>query len=133
MSQLLLVRHGRAAAGWDRDPDPGLDPLGEGDDEFDPESVADDGNPFGSAFEELTLAVDVGAFTKQKRAAMACHRSQITDTSFFLMMPDEIFALAFATEWFIERGVEPAGAQPGWIFPTAESPADPAAALATER
>jgi broad specificity phosphatase PhoE len=26
--RIQLVRHGRAAAGWDRDPDPGLDPAG---------------------------------------------------------------------------------------------------------
>ncbi len=29
MARIQLVRHGRAAAGWDRDPDPGLDPIGE--------------------------------------------------------------------------------------------------------
>lgn len=28
MSRLVLVRHGRAAAGWDADPDPGLDDVG---------------------------------------------------------------------------------------------------------
>ena len=28
MTRLYLVRHGRAAAGWDVDPDPGLDDLG---------------------------------------------------------------------------------------------------------
>ena len=28
MSKIYLVRHGRAAAGWDTDPDPGLDDLG---------------------------------------------------------------------------------------------------------
>lgn len=28
MSKLYLVRHGRAAAGWDVDPNPGLDELG---------------------------------------------------------------------------------------------------------
>ena len=28
MSRVLLVRHGRATAGWDVDPDPGLDDLG---------------------------------------------------------------------------------------------------------
>lgn len=28
MSRVYLVRHGRAAAGWDADPDPGLDDLG---------------------------------------------------------------------------------------------------------
>lgn len=30
MSRLLLVRHGRAAAGWDSDLDPGLDDVGRG-------------------------------------------------------------------------------------------------------
>lgn len=29
MTRLYLVRHGRAAAGWDADPDPGLDRIGE--------------------------------------------------------------------------------------------------------
>lgn len=29
MARLYLVRHGRASAGWDDDPDPGLDALGE--------------------------------------------------------------------------------------------------------
>ena len=29
MTTIRLVRHGRASAGWDRDPDPGLDALGE--------------------------------------------------------------------------------------------------------
>ena len=28
MTRVFLVRHGRAAAGWDADPDPGLDDLG---------------------------------------------------------------------------------------------------------
>ncbi len=28
MTRLYLVRHGRAAAGWNTDPDPGLDPVG---------------------------------------------------------------------------------------------------------
>jgi broad specificity phosphatase PhoE len=30
MPMLYLIRHGRAAAGWDSDPDPGLDTLGHG-------------------------------------------------------------------------------------------------------
>lgn len=29
MTRLYLVRHGRAAAGWDTDPDPGLDTVGQ--------------------------------------------------------------------------------------------------------
>jgi LmbE family N-acetylglucosaminyl deacetylase len=96
--------------------------ITENDEEFDPEAPADDGNPFGSAAHELTTAVDVHGYLGHKRAALGSHRSQIGDTSFFLLMPDEVFALAFGTEWFIERGVEPRGPQPGWFF--ADTPAD---------
>ena len=86
-----------------------------GDEEFDPNSGADDGNPFGMAEEDLTLAVDVTSYLHAKRESLRCHRSQITDTSFFLEMPDEAFATAFGTEWFIEKGVEP-GVRSGWLF-----------------
>ena len=54
-------------------------------------------------------------FVAQKRESMACHASQITDGSFFLQMPPEIFALAFGTEWFIEPG-QPGGAREGWLL-----------------
>jgi LmbE family N-acetylglucosaminyl deacetylase len=86
-----------------------------GDDDFDPNSGADDGNPFGMAEAELTLAVDVTAYLDAKRESLRAHRSQITDTSFFLEMPDAAFSNAFGTEWFIEKGVEP-GVREGWLF-----------------
>jgi LmbE family N-acetylglucosaminyl deacetylase len=86
-----------------------------GGDEFDPMGPADDGNPFGMAEHELTHAVDVTPFLALKRESMRSHRSQITDTSFFLEMPDEAFAVAFGTEWFIKKGA-PTGVQPGWLF-----------------
>jgi hypothetical protein len=35
---------------------------------------------------------------------MAAHASQISETSFFLAMPDEQFEQAFGHEWFIRRG-----------------------------
>ena len=41
---------------------------------------------------EITHAVDVSAHLAAKRESLRCHRSQITDTSFFLEMPDEAFA-----------------------------------------
>lgn len=88
-------------------------PIGE--DDFDPNSGADDGNPFGMTEAELTHAVDVTAHLQAKRESLRCHRSQITDTSFFLEMPDEAFAAAFGTEWFIQKGVEP-GLRNGWFF-----------------
>jgi LmbE family N-acetylglucosaminyl deacetylase len=91
--------------------------VGEGEEEFDPHGPADDGNPMGMPEAELTLAVDVTAHLLAKREAMRCHRSQIADTSFFLEMPDEAFASAFGTEWFIEHDRTPPY-RSGWIFDT---------------
>jgi LmbE family N-acetylglucosaminyl deacetylase len=93
-------------------------PIGTTDapeEDFDVDGPSDDGNPFGEPEDVITHRVDVRAFVGQKRASMACHRSQITDTSFFLQMPDEQFARAFGTEWFIERGA-PAALRDGWLF-----------------
>jgi LmbE family N-acetylglucosaminyl deacetylase len=83
--------------------------------EFDPNGPADDGNPMGTPEAELTLAVDVSDHVLAKRTAMRCHRSQISDTSFFLEMPDDLFAVAFGTEWFIEHDAVPP-VRRGWIF-----------------
>ncbi len=74
----------------------------------------DDGNPFGMSESELTTAVDVTDFLSAKRASMKAHRSQISDTSFFMEMPEEVFAMSFGTEWFIRRGV-PAGITENWL------------------
>jgi LmbE family N-acetylglucosaminyl deacetylase len=74
----------------------------------------DDGNPFGMAETELTTAVDVTGFVSNKRAAMRAHRSQITDGSFFLEMPEEMFAMSFGTEWFIRQG-HPVGISEDWL------------------
>lgn len=93
--------------------------LGDGaaapDADFDPAGPADDGNPFGMSEAELTHAVEVVEWLHLKKASMRCHSSQISDSSFFLEMPDEAFAGSFGIEWFIERGVEP-GLRTGWLF-----------------
>ena len=83
--------------------------------DFDPEGAADDGNPFGSPESELTHAVDVMAWLGRKRAALACHRSQVPESSFFLQMPPDVFATSFGTEWFIEPALEP-GLAHTWLF-----------------
>ena len=83
--------------------------------DFDPNAGADDGNPLGMLESELTHAVDVSAYLAAKRESLRAHRSQITDTSFFLQMPDEAFDQSFGTEWFILKGAEP-GLRPGWLF-----------------
>jgi LmbE family N-acetylglucosaminyl deacetylase len=85
------------------------------DDEWDPEGPADDGNPFGTPEAEITHAVDVSSFVSNKRAAIRCHASQITDAGFFSNMPDEAFASAFGTEWFIRAGASHA-LRSGWLF-----------------
>jgi LmbE family N-acetylglucosaminyl deacetylase len=85
------------------------------EDDFDPNAGADDGNPMGMPEAEITHAVDVTGYLDAKRESLRAHRSQITDTSFFLQMPDEAFSHAFGTEWFIEKGAEP-GLRPGWLF-----------------
>jgi LmbE family N-acetylglucosaminyl deacetylase len=56
---------------------------------------------------ELTTAVDVSSHLDAKRAAMAAHASQISETSFFLSMPREAFAAAFSTEWYRRRDTTP--------------------------
>lgn len=94
--------------------------VGFGDDpstgqEFDPDAPMDDGNPIGMPEDELTMVVDVSAYVGNKRRAIASHRSQVTDAGYFMEMPEDVFALAFGEEYFIEHG-KPPGLQPGWLF-----------------
>ena len=72
---------------------------------------------FGSPESELTTRVDVTPWLKAKRAAMRAHRSQIPEDSFFLALPDDRFAMAFGTEWFIRVGGDPADRE-DTLFPT---------------
>jgi LmbE family N-acetylglucosaminyl deacetylase len=74
-------------------------------DDFD--SWTDDGRPFGSPEADITTAVDVSSVIDVKRASLTCHRSQVTDTTEFLKMPEEWFLGSFGTEWFIHRGAPP--------------------------
>jgi LmbE family N-acetylglucosaminyl deacetylase len=90
-------------------------PIGGPDEEFDPNGPSDDGNPFGTPEAELTHAVDVTPWIDRKRASIAAHRSQVSDSSFFLQMPPEAFAMAFGTEWYTKKGAAP-GVRPGWLF-----------------
>jgi LmbE family N-acetylglucosaminyl deacetylase len=65
--------------------------------------------------EAITHTVDVAAHLEQKRAAMEAHASQATAADprrsrtleRFLGLPAEYFALAFGTEWYVERGRRP--------------------------
>ena len=57
---------------------------------------------------EITTRVDVGDVLDRKRAAMRAHASQISETSWFLALPPDVYAAMFGTEWFIRRGERPA-------------------------
>lgn len=89
--------------------------LPEGEDDFNPDGPADDGNPMGSLESEINLRVDVKKWASVKRRAMGCHASQMSDSGFFMAMDDERFAQAFGTEWFIEPG-NAAPLRDGWLF-----------------
>jgi LmbE family N-acetylglucosaminyl deacetylase len=62
--------------------------------------------------DQITTRVDVTDHLGAKRASMRAHASQISEQSFFLAMPDEVFHRAFGTEWFIHRGVPAPVAEP---------------------
>lgn len=57
----------------------------------------------------ITHRVDVSSVIERKRRAMLEYPSQITEDSFFLRLPDDLFEAAFGVEWFIQHGIEPDG------------------------
>jgi len=70
--------------------------------------VPDDLTTWYTPHVEITHTVDVAPVLDRRRASMAAHATQSTgapDTvrtlAVFLALPDEIFALAFSTEWFV--------------------------------
>jgi LmbE family N-acetylglucosaminyl deacetylase len=83
--------------------------------ELEPDQVPTIEFPIGVEETELTTAVDVREFVDIKREVMRAHASQINEESFFLKMPEDVFADAFGTEWFILRGA-PAGIHEDDLF-----------------
>lgn len=61
---------------------------------------------FGAPDDEVTAAVDVRDVLTRKRDAMAAHRSQIGEESFFLNVPDELAETLFGHEEFSLRDGE---------------------------
>ncbi len=64
---------------------------------------------FGTEQKDISFIVDVTEHVDVKRASMIVHRSQIGPDSFFLQMPDELFAGAFGQESFNLPGVKDTG------------------------
>jgi LmbE family N-acetylglucosaminyl deacetylase len=67
-----------------------------------------------TASQDLTHRVDVRAFARQKRAAMAAHASQasadagVRTLAVLLRLPGPIFRRVLGREWFVEHGRTPA-------------------------
>ncbi len=78
------------------------------DDDEDAHGNMPDTDTWGTPEHELTTAVDVTRWIERKRASIACHASQRTDTEFFLSMTPETFRMAFGVEYFRRLGA-PAG------------------------
>lgn len=74
----------------------GMD-FGPEEDRPDPDQMAD----FGSPAEAITHQVDVRDCAGLKRRALAAHASQVGPESFFLSMPEEMFAEVFGIECYI--------------------------------
>jgi LmbE family N-acetylglucosaminyl deacetylase len=74
---------------------------------------------FGKPADVITHRVDVGDYADLKRASMQAHRSQISETDFFLTMPDDMFARAFGTEWYISDASVAEGSLAADLFESA--------------
>ena len=61
----------------------------------------------GVSEDRITTTVDIRPWLARKRAAMAAHASQISETSFFLSMAPEMFENGFGQEWYILCGARP--------------------------
>ena len=85
-----------------------------GEEMFDPDAPADDGNPFGTPAEELHWEVELGGDVAAKREALSRHASQ-EDVQRILGMPEEAFPVAFGFEYLIEPG-RPVGMQTAWPY-----------------
>jgi LmbE family N-acetylglucosaminyl deacetylase len=77
--------------------------------EFSPEDNLEGADTMGEPSERITTEIDVSAHVGVKREAMRAHASQITEESFFLAMPEDLFAEVWGQEWFIRVRPEPVG------------------------
>jgi len=73
------------------------------DDEF------EGADTMGEPATRITTELDVSPWLAAKRAAMAAHASQISEESFFLSLPEDLFAEVWGREWYIRVRPEPVG------------------------
>jgi LmbE family N-acetylglucosaminyl deacetylase len=84
-----------------------------GDSDWQPPEGSTDGmEDMGEPASRITTAVDVLPWIEHKRRAMQAHESQISEESFFLSMPDDVFSMVWGREWYIRIRPEPEGSGP---------------------
>ena len=71
-------------------------------------------SPFGTPASEIDTAIDVSPYLGKKLDSLRAHASQIGSTGFALQLPEDAFAAAFSTEWFISATA--GGPRRSWIF-----------------
>ena len=77
--------------------------------EFGPEDNLEGAETMGEPSVRITTEVDVSPWVSVKRDAMRAHASQIGEESFFLSMPEDVFATVWGQEWYIRVRPEPHG------------------------
>lgn len=85
--------------------------------EFPPDFAPPDFSTWYSPADAITHTIDVSGQLDRKRASMEAHASQassatnsVRSLAVFLSLPPEYFALAFGTEWYIDRTLPPGSA-----------------------
>jgi N-acetyl-1-D-myo-inositol-2-amino-2-deoxy-alpha-D-glucopyranoside deacetylase len=68
--------------------------------------------PFGTPDDRITTEVDITPWLAVKRQAMAAHRSQVGEDSFFLNTPDDLVAPFLGVEQFVLEGGQLPGEPP---------------------
>ncbi len=77
-----------------------------------PEDSTNGIESMGEPESRLTTEVDVTGWIDRKRESMRVHASQISEESFFLAMPEDVFALVWGREWYIRVRPPVTGAAP---------------------
>ncbi len=98
-----------------RDAGPDADAGVEGEADWDVDAPMQDGNPLGTPEAELAWEVDVTPYLAQRRASLAAHASQATDTQRALAMDPEVFAVVYGYEYFLEPSRQE-GMRRGWFL-----------------
>jgi LmbE family N-acetylglucosaminyl deacetylase len=82
---------------------------------FQREADAGEEPPFGVPDEVVTTRIDVSAYVKTKREALAAHRTQMGPDQWFMRLPEALFAETFGRETF-QRVAGPGDAQETDLF-----------------